>query len=673
MEFDNSGETLLEPKLFNQTKGTGRKPFAEINEITIGDFMDPHLIFHIRATGRGGVTIIDEDLKKRIIEENKKDEWLLETLTKVKTLGPRSMKKGLQEWNDEDGLVLHRGKIYVPQNEQLRRDIIKMNHDNLAAGHPGQRGTLASVGQEFTWPGISNTVHQYVEGCATCQSTKNDTHPTMVPLQPTEIPDRPFGTITMDFITDLPESNGYDSLHVVTDRFTKTAVITPCLKTIDSDGTAKILLENTWRRYGLPDKIISDRGTQFASKVAQALLKELGIQSALSTAYRPQTDGATERMNQELEQYLRAFCSSSQDDWATLIPYAEYAHNAHQHSATKKSPFELLHGYQPRAYPAIIGNTNVPTADARLEALQRARKEAQASLEIAAEAMRIQHDRFGTELPPFKKGDQVWLDGKNIHTDHPSEKLRPKRFGPFEIKDTIGTVNFRLKLPNSWKRIHDVFHASRLTPYKENEVYGPNYPKPAPDLIEGQEEFEVEAIVGARRFGRWKTLQYLIKWKGYPESDNSWEAAANVTNAKDAIADFYRRHPRAVRGMEASILALTIELAYNQAEEEDQIKKKLEKHPIGRRLLDTGLAIPLIMGAIQDRVTQLTKRSLNPQSSRPQTKINDREVSPKKRSLDLSRSEPQQERSSNSNWRSKAYQELQKQTNRGLAWPGKRL
>ena len=114
------------------------------------------------------------------------------------------------------GLVLHRGKIYVPQNEQLHQDIIKMNHDNLAAGHPGQRGTLASVGQEFTWPGISNTVHQYVEGCVTCQSTKNDTYPTMVPLQPTEIPDRPFGTITMDFITDLPKSNGYNLLHVVT-------------------------------------------------------------------------------------------------------------------------------------------------------------------------------------------------------------------------------------------------------------------------------------------------------------------------------------------------------------------------------------------------------------------------------------------------------------------------
>ena len=109
----------------------------------------------------------------------------------------------------------------------------------------------------------------------------------------------------------------------------------------------------------------------------------------------------------------------------------------------------------------------------------------QASLKILAEAMRIQHNHFRMDLLPFKKGDQVWLDGKNIHTNHPLEKLRPKHFGPFKIINTIGNINFKLKLPNSWKHIHNVFYASRLMPYKENKVYGPNYLKPALELIKG--------------------------------------------------------------------------------------------------------------------------------------------------------------------------------------------
>ena len=122
----------------------------EVDAITTEDILNPHQIFHIRATRQGGVTMIDEDLKKHIIKENKKDKWLLKTLTKVKTLGPCSIKKVLQKWNDKEGLVLHKGKIYVPQNEQLHQDIIKINHDNLAAGHLGQRKILATVEQEFT-------------------------------------------------------------------------------------------------------------------------------------------------------------------------------------------------------------------------------------------------------------------------------------------------------------------------------------------------------------------------------------------------------------------------------------------------------------------------------------------------------------------------------------------
>ena len=111
MEFDNSGKTLLDPKLFNEIGKTTQRPFTKVNAITTENILNPHQVFHIRATRQGGITMIDKDLKKCIIKENKKDKWLLETLTKVKTLGPRSMKKGLQEWNDKEGLILYRKNL----------------------------------------------------------------------------------------------------------------------------------------------------------------------------------------------------------------------------------------------------------------------------------------------------------------------------------------------------------------------------------------------------------------------------------------------------------------------------------------------------------------------------------------------------------------------------------
>ncbi len=145
----------------------------------------------------------------------------------------------------------------------------------------------------------------------------------------------------MDFITDLPMSLGYDTLFVVIDQFSKATIISLCNKTITADETAKLYLENTWRRTGLPRQVISNRGPQFASKVMQEVWSKLGVKSTLSTAFHPQTDGETEQVNQELKQYLRVFCNFQQDNWAELIPFMEFAHNVQQHSVTKKSPFEV--------------------------------------------------------------------------------------------------------------------------------------------------------------------------------------------------------------------------------------------------------------------------------------------------------------------------------------------
>ena len=238
----------------------------------------------------------------------------------------------------------------------------------------GTYKTLVLVQKNFWWPGLYTFTQQFVQGCATCQQMKVNTHPTVPPLNPipTDKEALPFSTVTMDFITDLPTSNGYDSLFVVVDHdLTKGIVLMPCTKTIDAAGTAKLYHENVYRRFGLPRRIISDRGPQFASLVFRILQDRLGVKTSMSTAYHPQTDGQTERTNQEIEAYLQIYCGTHPEKWMEHISDLEFSHNQRTHLATWQTPFALIMGYEPTAIPTVIPDTQSPTATQRLQELTR--------------------------------------------------------------------------------------------------------------------------------------------------------------------------------------------------------------------------------------------------------------------------------------------------------------
>jgi Chromo (CHRromatin Organisation MOdifier) domain len=138
---------------------------------------------------------------------------------------------------------------------------------------------------------------------------------------------------------------------------------------------------------------------------------------------------------------------------------------------------------------------------------------------------------------PFVTGQKVWLEGTNLKTSHPTKKFAPKHYGPFPIMDVISLVIYRLTLPPSWK-IHNVFHVSLLTPYKEMEEHGLNFTNPPPELIKEREEYEVEQVLASRLYGRWKKLQYLIRWKGYSHAHDSWAPADDV-HAPDLVQAFH--------------------------------------------------------------------------------------------------------------------------------------
>ena len=233
-------------------------------------------------------------------------------------------------------------------------------------------------------------------------------------------------------------------------------------------------------------------------------------------AYHPQTDGTMERVNQEIEAYLSIYCASHPEEWPQALHTLEFMHNNRRHADRTQTPFELMFGESPIAIPLTFETTKYPTMEDKMKTLQQNREEALAAHELARSRMA---DRRKSTFIPFKKGDQVWLDSRNLKTIY-HKKMKPKREGPFVITEVLSPVTYRLKLPITW-RIHNVFHATLLHPYKENDTYGTNFTEPPPELLEGEEVYEIKTILNHRKRGR--GYQYLIKWTGYPIFDASWE------------------------------------------------------------------------------------------------------------------------------------------------------
>jgi transposase InsO family protein len=332
-------------------------------------------------------------------------------------------------------------------------------------------------------------IENYVKGCAQCQQNKNLTHKRRTPLFRIPVPKdaRPFEVVALDLITQLPKSGPYDAILTIVDHgCSRAAIFIPCTTNISGEGVAKLYLTHIYQWFGLPQKIISDRDPRFTSKFAQAICEQLKIRQNVSTAFHPQTDGLTERMNQWVEQYLRLVASARQDDWSQWLPLATAVHNARTNSTTRVTPFQAILGYDPNLTGgAIRESANQLTTDRRKEA-ETFRAQAREALNRTAQS---------TPEAQYKLGDRVWLEAKHLALPYQTPKLAPKRHGPFTITKEVSPVAYQLDLPQTWT-IHDVFHASLLTPYRETNAHGSNFTRPPPDLVDGNEEYEVEDVIG---------------------------------------------------------------------------------------------------------------------------------------------------------------------------------
>lgn len=439
-------------------------------------------------------------------------------------------------FTSENGLLLNEGLIYLP-TEKLQIDIFRRRHCAPAAGHFGVAKTVELISRDFWFPKMRTQIRRFCKNCDACMRSRPSRHKPFGLLQPLPVPEERWWDISMDFITDLPPSQGFDTLYVVKDRLSKQAHFIPTVKTATGSDIAELYLREVFRLHGASRSIVSDRDTKFTSAFWKRFMEGLNVKLNMSTAFHPQTDGSTEVINQVIEQYLRVFCNYRQDDWVTHLPLCEFAYNNSVSSTTGMTPFFANSGHHPIFDPLTFQSEVVPSAEERIDKMKIILEDLRANLTHAQACYTEQANRSRLDVPQLRVGRKVFLDMRNIKSGRPCKKLDNKKSGPYKIIQEINPVTFKLNLPSTMK-IHPVFHASLLEPQTEDIIEDFKQPKPPPEIVQGEEEWVVEKICDFKK-SRGKRY-YLVHWLGYDESDRTWEPASNLKNAPEIVKKFHK-------------------------------------------------------------------------------------------------------------------------------------
>lgn len=442
-------------------------------------------------------------------------------------------------------------RLCIPSsNYELLKTILQEHHDCPLGGHLGIEKTLESTSRYFFWNNMKATIYDYVSSCYECQMTKATNQRVPGLLQPLPIPTKPWESVTMDLIINLPRSHeGHDAIFTIVDRFSKMSHFIPTTTDVKAPALATLFMNHVFKHHGLPTTIISDRDPRFTGTFWRSLFSSLGTKLAFSTAYHPETDGQSERANRTIAQMLRPLVQENQASWERHLPLMEFAYNNSVSTSTGFTPFFLNQGQHPLTPTSLVTFPLNPTATSRLQDIHDNMKKAIEAMERAQEKQRTYANKKRRELT-FQVGDKVRLSTEDINLEHlfPSLKFKPRFLGPFDVSKVVSSTAYKLSLPPHFK-IHDVFHVSKLMPFKDPSTFHPSRQysrKPAPILVDGLLEYEVEKILDkrTRRYGRSSRVEYLVKWKGYPLYDAEWLPLANLKNCPRLIQDFEATHPQ---------------------------------------------------------------------------------------------------------------------------------
>ena len=432
--------------------------------------------------------------------------------------------------------------------EELQEEIIRQHHDDPVHGHPGIRRTMELIQRGYEFNNMKEKVTNYIKKCADCQKNKHSTHAQYGEMQAIELPEEPWTNITMDFVTGLPWSKdpttgiGYNAILVIVDRFTKYAIMIPFRNDFTAVQLGHIILDRLVRNHGIPKSIISDRDKLFTSNYWTTLIAAIGTKRKLSTAYHPQTDGQTERTNRTMKTYLRIYSNLKQNNWVSLLPMAQLAYNNKLSESTGQTPFYANHGKHPNLFTRTLPSRKTELAMKTAEELKDVHEQLRLNLETAQRKSISYVNKKRKMAPQLKRGDKVYLKTQDLRTKRPSKGLDNVKVGPFLISKQTSPVNYELELPRDAK-VHPVFHISKLEPADPETPVQTEFRY----KIEENDEFEVEEILkhdDSKRRQFQDPRLYLVKWKGYPYSENTWEPEWNLTNCQNKVQEYYRKQRR---------------------------------------------------------------------------------------------------------------------------------
>ncbi|KAL0553899.1 hypothetical protein IC582_007803 [Cucumis melo] len=480
------------------------------------------------AVSVGAVTMqlaqltVQPTLRQRIIDAQSNDPYLVE-------------KRGLAEAGQtaefslsSDGGLLFERRLCVPSDSAVKTELLSEAHSSPFSIHPGSTKMYQDLKRVYWWRNMKREVAEFVSKCLVCQQVKAPRQKPAGLLQPLSIPEWKWENVSMDFITGLPRTlRGFTVIWVVVDRLTKSVHFVPGKSTYTASKWAQLYMSEIVRLHGVPVSIVSDRDARFTSKFWKGLQTAMGTRLDFSTAFHPQTDGQTERLNQVLEDMLRACALEFPGSWDSHLHLMEFAYNNSYQATIGMAPFEALYGKCCRSPvcwgevgeqrlmgPELVQSTN--------EAIQKIR-----SRMHTAQSRQKSYAYVRRKDLEFEVGDKVFLKVapmRGVLRFERRGKLSPRFVGPFEILERIGPVAYRLALPPSLSTVHDVFHVSMLRKYVPDPSHVVDYEPLEIDENLSYVEQPVEVLAREVKTLRNKEIPLVkVLWRNHRVEEATWE------------------------------------------------------------------------------------------------------------------------------------------------------